>query len=326
MKKKLTRSIIFSLVALVAVFVVNFFLPRLMPGDPLAFLIGADDSAISAEEYEEYYIAMGLDKPLGEQFADYVNDIFHGRLGYSYHYGRDVGEVLNEKIPRTLQIAFPAWIISALIALTLGLFAGYRRHGLLDGAASGAMVLLDAVPTFLMAMLLLILFSYTLGWLPFGSLNSAVVPSDPVLAFADRLKHLVLPVLTIVLVSAPKKYVMMRNVTARAMDEKYIVYARARGLSVGRVLFRHVFPNVGQPFISMLGTSFGKILSGSIVVEMIFSIDGMGALVNRAITDMDYPMLQAALMIIAVAVIFSNLIADMICLLLDPKRKREEGV
>lgn len=324
-RKKLTRSIAFSIVALTLILLVNFFLPRLMPGDPLAFLIGSDEG-ISEEEYNEYYHAMGLDKPIGEQFADYLDNLFHGRLGYSYHHGRDVGEVLKEKLPRTLLIAFPAWIISALIALLLGIYAGYRRRGLFDRLTSGAMVVADTAPTFLMAMLLLIVFAYELNWLPFGALNSAIAPEGALSAFADRLRHLVLPVLTIVLASTPKKYLLMRSAAAKAADEKYIVYARARGLSTPAVLFRHVFPNVGQPFIAMLGTGFGKILSGSIVVEMIFSIDGMGMLVSRAITDMDYPVLQAAFMIIALSVIASNLIADLICLLIGPRQGGAESL
>ena len=323
--KRLTRSIIFSIVALAVIFVVNFFLPRLMPGDPLSFLIGAEEG-ISQEEYDRYYHEMGLDKSLGEQFADYVDNLFHGRLGYSYHHGRDVGEVLRQKIPRTLQIAFPAWLISALIALMLGAYAGYKRRKGFDRITSGAMVIFDTVPTFLMAMLLLIVFAYELNLLPFGSLNSAVTPDNAFLAFADRLKHLILPVLTIVLVSTPKKYLLMRSAAAKAVDEKYIVYARARGLSTPVIVFKHVFPNVGQPFISMLGTGFGKILAGSIVVEMIFSIDGMGMLVSRAITDMDYPVLQASLMLIALSVIISNLIADIICVLISPKQAQTEGV
>lgn len=325
--KKLTRSIIFSVICLAVIFVVNFFLPRLMPGDPLGHLIGSDDaSAMSPEQYEEYYHMLGLDKSLGEQFADYTKNIFSGKLGYSIHYGRDVADVINEKIPRTLQIALPAWIISAVIALVLGTVAGYKKSRPFERITTSAMVTIDTVPTFLMAMLVLIVFAYELRLLPFGSLNSVVVPDNGFMAFLDRLKHLILPVLTMVLVSTPKKYILMRSVTAKAVDEKYIVYAKARGLKNCTVLFGHIFPNVGQPFISMLGTSFGKILSGAIVVEMIFSIDGMGMLVSRAISDMDYPVLQAALMVIAVSVILSNLISDMMCVLIDPKQKQAEGV
>lgn len=320
-KKKLINSLIFSIVCLAAIFIVNFFLPRLMPGDPLTFLMGADESEFTQEDYDYYYHEMGLDKPLSQQFADYVKGLFKGELGYSYHYGKDVGGVIAQKIPRTLQIAFPAWIISALLAYFLGTHAGFKRGSVGDGLLTGGMVLIDTVPTFLVGILLLIIFAFELKALPFGSLNSVIVPSDPFAAFLDRLEHLVLPVLTIVLVSTPKKYLLIRNAAASAMDEKYIVYARARGVKGIGIRTRHMFCNIGQPFISMLGTSFGQILAGSIVVEMIFSIDGMGMLTNRAIMEMDYPMLQATLLIVALSVIIAHFITDVICVLITPRAK-----
>lgn len=322
-RKKLINSFIFSIVCLAAIFVVNFFLPRLMPGDPLTFLMGADESEFTQEDYDYYYHEMGLDKPLSEQFADYVKGLFKGKLGYSYHYGKDVGEVISQKIPRTLQIAFPAWIISVAIAYLLGTHAGYKRRGLADGIVTGGMVLIDTAPTFLVAILLLIVFAFEFKVLPLGSLNSVIVPSEPLHAFADRIKHLVLPVLTMVLVSTPKKYLLVRNAASQAMDEKYIVYARAKGVKPISIKTRHMFCNIGQPFISMAGTSFGQILAGSVVVEMIFSIDGMGMLTNRAITEMDYPMLQATLFIVASSVIVAHLITDMICIAITPRAKGE---
>ena len=116
MAKRISKSLIFSIVALVGVFVVNFFLPRLMPGDPLANLVGADDKTITQEEYDVLYHEMGLDLPLGKQFANYVADLFNGEWGYSYHQGKDVARVILEKIPRTLQVTLPAWLLSALLA------------------------------------------------------------------------------------------------------------------------------------------------------------------------------------------------------------------
>lgn len=320
--KGLLRSLIFAAVCLAAITIVNFFLPRLMPGDPVLNLIGVEDHVFTQEEYDRYYRAMGLDKSTAEQFGNYLKGLFKGELGYSYHLGRDVGEVLSEKIPRTLQVALPAWIISAALAYLLGTAAGYRRRHAADTAITGFMVVFDTAPTFLISMLLLIIFAYELNVLPFGSLNSIIIPSDPALAFADRLKHLVLPIAALVTASTPSKYLMMRNTAARAMDEKYVIFAKARGLNTGTVINRHIFTNIGQPFITMLGTSFGKTLSGSIIVEMIFSIDGMGLLVNNAIADKDYTVLQAALFFIAVSVIIANFAADIICAVIDPRSRK----
>lgn len=318
MAKRIGKSLIFSIIALVAIFVVNFFLPRLMPGDPLANLVGADEKAITQEEYDALYHEMGLDLPLGKQFANYVADLFKGEWGYSYHQGKDVGVVISEKIPRTLQVTLPAWILSALIACWLGLVAGNNKSRLADVGITSGMMVIDAVPTFLLAIVLLILFAFEWKVLPSGGLNSPFAQN----LFADRVLHLILPVLTLTVVSAPKKYLLVRNQSSNIQDEPYMSYARAKGLSNARLEYVHVFPNISATFISMLGTSFGHMIAGSIIIEKVFSIDGVGMLVNRAISDKDFPMLQGALLVIAVSVIVSNFVADIIAALCDPRQRR----
>lgn len=318
MAKKIGKSLIFSIIALVAIFVVNFFLPRLMPGDPLANLVGADEKAITQQEYDALYHEMGLDLPLGKQFANYVSDLFKGEWGYSYHQGKDVGGVIFEKIPRTLQITLPAWILSAVLACWLGLVAGNAKSRVKDIGITGGMMLADAIPTFLLAILFLILFAFEWQVLPSGGLNSPFAKNT----FADRLLHLVLPVATLTIVSTPKKYLLVRNQSANIQDEPYMTYARAKGLNNARLESVHAFPNISSAFISMLGTSFGHMIAGSIIIEKVFSIDGVGMLVNRAISDKDFPMLQGALLVIALSVIVSNFIADAIALLSDPRQRR----
>lgn len=180
------------------------------------------------------------------------------------------------------------------------------------------MMVVDAVPTFLLAILLLILFAFEWKILPSGGLNSPFAQNS----FPDRLLHLVLPVLTLTLVSTPKKYLLVRNQSATIYDEQYMSYARAKGLSDARLECVHTFPNISATFISMLGTSFGHMIAGSIIIEKVFSIDGVGMLVNRAINDKDFPMLQGALLAIAVSVIVSNFIADVIVAFFDPRQRR----
>lgn len=318
MAKKIGKSLIFSIIALVAIFVVNFFLPRLMPGDPLANLVGADEKAITQQEYDALYHEMGLDLPLGKQFANYVSDLFKGEWGYSYHQGKDVGGVIFEKIPRTLQITLPAWILSAVLACWLGLVAGNAKSRVKDIGITGGMMLADAIPTFLLAILFLILFAFEWQVLPSGGLNSPFAKNT----FADRLLHLILPVATLTIVSTPKKYLLVRNQSANIQDEPYMTYARAKGLNNARLEIVHAFPNISLAFISMLGTSFGHMIAGSIIIEKVFSIDGVGMLVNRAISDKDFPMLQGALLVIALSVIVSNFIADAIAVLSDPRQRR----
>lgn len=318
MAKRIGKSMIFSIVALLAIFIVNFFLPRLMPGDPLANLVGADEKVITQEQYDELYHEMGLDLPLGKQFIDYVADLLNGEWGYSYHQGKDVGKVILEKIPRTLQVTLPAWLLSALLACWLGLVAGNKKSRLADVGLTSGMMVVDAVPTFLLAILLLILFAFEWKILPSGGLNSPFAEN----VFSDRLVHLILPVLTLTLVSTPKKYLLVRNQSAAIYDEQYMSYARAKGLNNARLGAVHAFPNISATFISMLGTSFGHMIAGSIIIEKVFSIDGVGMLVNRAISDKDFPILQGTLLVIAVSVIISNFIADVIVAFCDPRQRR----
>lgn len=320
MANRIGKSLIFSIVALVAIFVVNFFLPRLMPGDPLGNLIGADEGVMTKEEYDALYHEMGLDLPLGKQFKNYVSALFKGDWGYSYHRGADVGSIIVKNIPRTLQITLPAWILSAVLACWLGLVAGNAKSKIKDVTISGGMMIVDAVPTFLFAIILLILFAFQWDILPSGGLNSP----NPDNVAVDRLQHLILPVLTLVIVSTPKKYLLVRNQSASIQEEPYMTCARAKGLSNARLEFVHAFPNISTAFISMLGTSFGHMIAGSIVIEKVFSIDGVGMLVNRAISDKDFPMLQGALFVIAISVIASNFIADVIASLCEPRQRRQQ--
>lgn len=319
MGKKIARVLIFSLIAFIAIFVLNFFLPRLMPGDPLANLIGADEKTISQEEYEALYHLMGLDKPVGEQFIDYVSDLMKGKLGYSYHQGKDVGSLILEKLPRTLQISIPAWALSSLIGCSLGLKSGMKKGSGGELALTGGMICVDAIPSFLLSIVLLIAFAFSLNWFPSGGLNSVFASN----LFFDRLWHLFLPVLALTLASTPKKYLLMRNEAKSAMNNQYMMYARAKGLSANRLAYVHLFPNVSSSFIVSLGTSFGHTIAGSIVIETIFSIDGIGLLTYRAINDKDYPLLQGTLLLIALSVIISNLIADIIVSSQNPNKRRE---
>lgn len=325
MKKRIIGSLIFSVLALAAVVVVNFFLPRMMPGDPVLTLIGGDEDYVTQEEYEECREMLGLDKPLSEQFGDYLKGLFTGNLGYSYHQGGDVSDVILQKLPVTLQIALPATVLSALIALLWGLLAGRRKTSPLDKISTGFNIALNSVPTFFLAMLAVIIFAYELGWLPYGGLNSVIPPENSFLYFLDRLEHLILPVGVLVAASTPAKYVLLRNMAAKEWESKYVVFAKAKGISDGRVGTVHVFPNICQPFLTLVGTGFGKMLSGSLVVEMIFSLDGMGTLISRAITQRDFPVLQGCLFVIALSVIIANFVTDVICSVADPRQRLGEN-
>ncbi len=324
-RKDYAKKIIFSFVCLIVVVVLNFFLPRLMPGDPVLMLVGGDEDLFTKELYDFYFHKLGLDLPLGQQFLMYLKDLFSGNLGYSYQYGDSVAKLIAERIPTTLQIALPSIFISSFLALWLGMNAGYKKNSFLDKTLTTTSIILNSVPTFFMALILMIVFSFKFRIFPFGGLNSIIIPESPIKAFGDRLLHLFLPILTLVIVSTPSKFLMMKNTTAIAMDEKYVLYAKSRGISNSKIKIKYIFRNICQPFITMVGMGFGRLFSGSLVIEMVFSIPGMGMLMSSSISKRDYAVLQGCLFLMAIMVIFANLITDIICILSDPKSLHGEN-
>lgn len=313
------KGLLTSLACLLLITVFNFALPRLMPGDTVLMLVGMDEAQVSEQEYAYYLEKTGADRPLPEQFGDYLFGIFTGDLGYSYHHNAPVGRLIRERLPATLSIAVPAVVLSAGIALVLGCLMGMKRGSAAESAATAVQIVADAIPAFLLALLLILLFSFRLGWLPMGQLASLRVPEGPLAALLDRALHLILPVATLVIGAVPGKYLMVCGTVARQRNEKYVLYARSRGLSDARIAFCHILPNICQPFVAMVGMNVGFLVSGSLVIETIFSIKGMGSLLSAAITARDYPVLQGCLFVSALVVVAANLVTDVVCVLLDPK-------
>lgn len=321
--KKYLGHILIAAIAFAAILVVNFALPRMLPGDPVFLLTGLDTDVVSQDVYDAYYTALGLDKSLPEQFGDYLANVFGGGLGHSYRYNASVASVIGERLPATLQTVLPAVIISTLLAMWAGLTAARRPRGMADGTLTAGAAILNAVPTFLIGMLLVLLFSFTLGWLPYGNLNSPGMSPDTIEGFFDRIAHLILPIATLVLAMSPPKYMMMRANAARENDEKYVLYARSEGVRGDALSFRHIFPNVGQPFLAMTGMNLGAMLGGSVVVETVFSINGMGALVSRAVAELDYPVLQGCLTVISAFILGVTVLTDIALMLADPSLRRK---
>ena len=290
-----------------------------MPGDTVLMLVGMDEAMVTEAEYEYYMEKLGTDRPLGIQFLEYAQGLLTGDLGYSYHHRESISKLIAGRLPPTLQISIPAVLISSLIALALGCLTGMRKGGALENSVTSIQIVIDAFPVFLLGLLLIALFAFKLRIFPMGSLNSVRVPEGALAALGDRILHLTLPVMTLVIGSVPAKYMMICNTVAKQRNEKYVLYARSRGLSDMHIVFKHILPNICQPFITMVGMSVGFIVSGSLVIENIFSIKGMGSLIAQAITARDYPVLQGCLFVSAVVIVTANLLTDLLCIALDPK-------
>lgn len=319
--KYLLRKVITSTICLSLIVVINFLLPRVMPGDPVLMLTGQEEDAMSVERYDLYAEKLGINDPFTVQFGRYLRNIAAGDLGYSYHYNSTVANLISKRIVNTLQVALPAILIAALLAVLFGCSAGYKENSKIDHGLSIGFILLNAVPIFLLAMLIVSAFSFKLRLFPLGGLNSVVIAKKPFAFFLDRLWHLVLPVLTVTLAGLSGKYLIVRNTAAYAAKEKYVVYAKARGLDERRIKYIHILKNICPPFLAVVGLNLGFMISGSMMVEVIFSINGMGSLIYEAATFRDFPTLQGCLFIVALAVIVMNIITDIVCIYIDPRQR-----
>ena len=312
-----------AFVCFLFVIVLNFALPRMLPGNPIAYLSGFAEEDMTAAQTEKYRKALHLDEPVIRQFGYYLESLADGTLGYSFKKEATVSSLIGEKISATLQITLPAVFLSTVIGLVWGLYAGYYRKKPVDRLSCGFHMVLNAVPSFVLALVLIVLFSFRHRWLPDTGLSSRGMEPGVPGFLVDRLLHLVLPVATITLGVLPSRFLLMRNVTATTMDEKYVLYARERGLSPAAIRYRYILKNIIQPFLTMLGMSVGLCVGGSLVVENIFSISGMGKLLTDAVYTLDYPLMQGILFVSTGMTTLSVVVTDLLCILLDPAAGKE---
>lgn len=319
--KKHIKNIIVALVCFLVVVVLNFLLPRMVPGDPVAYLAGFDeeDFELNQEEYDYYKEALHLNDSLPVQFGYYLQSLVDGTLGYSYAREATVASIIAGKVGYTLQISLPGVLLSALIGLAWGLKCGLKKGSVLDKVSTSALIVINAVPTFLIAILLLIFCCFKHRWFPYMALNSENAVPGTLYYFFDRMNHLFLPILTLTIAAVPSRFLIVRNTASKISNEKYVLYARQRGLPEDKIEMSYVFKNIAQPFITMLGMSVGTCIGGSVIVERMFSIYGMGGLLNQAVNGLDYPLIQGILFVTTFIMTVSIIVTDIICIIIDPK-------
>lgn len=320
--KKYVKHILTALACYLLILVCNFALPRLLPGDPVAYLTGFEEEEMSAEIYEYYYHALHLDQNVFMQFGYYIKDIFNGTLGYSFKSEAVVSTLIFEKIGYSLQITLPAILLSIAIGLVWGLHAGYKKDGVFDKISTTSMLVLNAMPTFMIALLLVIALCFESKLFPYAGLSSGDA-QNAAQFFADRLYHLVLPIACVTLASLPSKYMLVRNTSAQFCNDKSVTYAKQRGLSTARIEYAYVFKNVAQPFVTMVGSAIGSCIAGSVVVENVFSINGVGTLLTNAVNTLDYPLVQGILFVTTTIMIICLVLSDLACMAISPKARRK---
>ncbi|KKM09536.1 ABC transporter permease [Clostridiales bacterium PH28_bin88] len=308
------------LIAFSAIVCLNFLLPRLMPGDPLQAIYGDEALLGMTPEFKaELVRRFSLDQPLVRQFGSYLLALVRGDLGHSYYYRAPVLKVVLGALPWTLLLAGLAMVFSTLAGVLLGIESGWRRSRPGDQAMLAAFMCLSGFPDFFMGMLLLLVFGVAWGVLP---LAGAVTPyaslAGPALV-ADVLQHLALPLAALSLVHLSGSYLLTRNTMITTLGESFILTARAKGLSDAVVRYRHAGRNALLPAVTQAGIGAGRVFTGALFVEVVFSYPGVGGLIHTALLARDYPLLQGILLMVAVAVLLANYLVDMAYVKLDPR-------
>jgi peptide/nickel transport system permease protein len=311
-----------AFLTLVFVLIFNFFLFRVWsPGDPVTFLTRGQGANISQEERSALIHEYGLDKPVWGQFTEYMKDTFTGKLGVSSFYqGETVLSVFFRFLLPTLLLVGISTTLSMIIGIWMGIRSGWRRGSAFDRSSMFSSLVLYSMPEFWLGMLLLLLFSTTLGWFPVGGRISTNVSELDTLGYLlDVADHLFLPVLTLTLGYLGEFYLLMRSSLLDVLGEDFITTARAKGVLERNVLNRHAVRNALLPTVTLIALSFGYVIGGAITVEVVFSYQGLGLLTYTAIVAKDYWLLQGLFLFISAAVIGLNLIADLVYAYLDPR-------
>jgi peptide/nickel transport system permease protein len=314
------RKVWQALTTLVFIMCFNFFLFRVAPGDPVRLFTRRSGVHLTPEALQSYRHDLGLDLPIYRQFGKYVVDTLHGRLGDSFLYeGTTVAHVFLRFLWPTLLLVGTATVLMTIIGIYLGIRGGWARGGKLDLASMGGSLVLYSMPDFWLAMMLLILFSTTLGWFPSGGRVALNAGYSGVTHFVDVLNHLFLPCITLTLGYLGEYYLIMRSSLLDVMGEEYITTVRAKGVREGKVLWGHAVRNALLPTISEIALGFGFIIGGAITVELVFSYPGLGLLTFSAIEAKDFQLLQGLFLFSSLAVLVSNLIADLLYSWFDPR-------
>lgn len=317
--KKYVKNILVALVCFLIVTILNFALPRLLPGNPIAYLTGMAEEDMTPAQIESYKDALHLNESIPVQFGYYLQSLADGTLGYSFKKNAVVSQLILERLGYTLQITLPSVILSTLIGLFWGLHCGYRKNSAADKVSTPGLIVFNTVPTFLVGLILIIFCCFRNRWFPYTGINSTGIAPGTLDYFLDRLRHLFLPVLTLTSTTVPSRFLLIRNTARKIADEKYILYAKARGLSDRKIQFSYMLKNIAQPFITMVGMSVSLCVGGSLVIENIFSINGMGKLLTDAVYTLDYPLMQGILFVTTAIMVISIVVTDMICIVIDPR-------
>jgi len=319
-RRYLVGKVAQAVLTLLFVLVFNFFLFRVIPGDPAQILARAKH--LPREAIVQLTEDFGLNEPLPKQFALYVEDTVTGNLGISYKFRRPVADVIASRVWPTVLLVGVATLAATAIGLLIGIYGAWRRGSKLDLGSLGVSLIFYAMPEFWLGILLLMGLAAGLGWFPTGGIVTPGAGFTGIAAATDVLNHLFLPAITLTLALIGEYALIMRSSLLDVMGEDYLVTARAKGLREALVLRRHAVRNALLPTVTLVALNLGFVVSGAITVELVFSWPGLGLLTAEAAGVPDFPLLQGLFLLFSVTVIIANLAADLIYGYLDPRVRR----
>lgn len=311
----LVRKLLHAAATLFFVVAFNFVLFRVMPGDPISLLTRSEK--LTPDDVAELQAEYGLDQPLPAQFVNYLGDVLSGDMGVSLRTGLPVSTLVSERVWPTFLLVGIGTVLATVFGVLIGIKGGWNRGSRFDTRTLYGSLVFYSIPEGWLGMLLLIIFAGTLGWFPAGGFDTG--EETGFAAVIDIANHLFLPVLTLTLGYIGEYAIIMRSSLLDTVNEDYITTARAKGLPDRLVRRRHAVPNAFLPTFTLIFLSFGYVLGGAIVIEVVFSWPGLGQLTYDAINQLDYPVIQAIFLLTSALVIAFNLAADLTYGFLDPR-------
>lgn len=303
----LVRRLLQMLIVVFGVTVLVFFILRLIPGDPCVALHG---QYVRPETIEKCRVDQGLDRPVWVQYFSYVGSVLRGDLGRSLYYRRPAMAVFLERAPATIFLALYTILLSVIISTPLGIIAALKRGGIIETGIRIFTTITLSMPAFWLGLLLILLFSIRLAVLPFGGFGST---------FGEHLLYLFLPALTIALTICTVLARTLRNSILEIIRSDYVRTARAKGLSWNMVVWRHILRNALISYVTLLGINLAWVIGGTVIIEQVFGIPGIGSLLISSILNRDYALVQNNILVYALFVVAINLLVDMLYPLLDPR-------
>jgi peptide/nickel transport system permease protein len=324
----LVRRIGFLLVALWAAITLNFFIPRLMPGNPAIAMMAKFHGHLNPASLHAIEVAFGIHthENIFVAYLQYIGNTLQGNFGTSLsNFPNSVTSVISKALPWTLGLVGITTILGFIIGTAVGAIAAWRRGGVLDSVLPPVFIVVSAFPYFWIGLMAIWLFAITLNWLPFlGGYTETVTPTFSLSFILDVLNHAVLPAFTILITSIGGWILTMRNNMITVVAEDYVKMARAKGLRPRRILWQYAGRNALLPNLTGFAMSLGFVISGAILVEYVFNYPGVGFMLLQAVENEDYPLMQALFLLITVAVLVAIFISDIATAVLDPRTRSQE--